>query len=1561
MKRFKELSVPFPALVAALFSVFTPPAIAQTNCAAPPAGLVSWWRAEGNALDQSGINHGTLLGNTTYGPGRVGQAFVFDGNGDGVSVGNPASLQLQNFTIEAWVKRHSNSAASGTPWGGLVFGCTWGGYGLGLTDNGQLYLTKVGYSGVISTLAITDTNDFHHVVVTKNGGTVVFYLDGVAETVSPYDPGFVFGGFTAIGARGDDLVGSFLGSIDEVSIYNRALAAGEVQAIYSAGSAGKCLPSEPGEILTNGSLELLPGDTFRTVLPGSSYAGWNSVGSGDVEFDASYFSPKAEGSGCVDLNGIAYQGAISQVLRTESGVLYQVRFAMSGNPGLLGQNKRGDKTMAVSWGGTELGSFVFKHLQTDTQTTLRWEYHEVLVYGSGQDELRFTSTTAAYNDAGPLIDDITVVAILDQVPSITSHPADQVVNVGGAATFSVSATGTQPLSYQWRFNGNSINGATSSSLVLTNVQLADAGTYSVVVFNVAGSVTSSNAILQVDPACAPAPAGLVSWWPGNGSATDIAGSNAGTFVGANYSTGEVGQAFNFDGAGNHVHVPASSSLDVGLGDGFTIEAWINPVDFSLGPIVEWALHGSYAVHFYANALSGGRLYANLATVNAGEYVLETPASVLTTNAYQHVALTYDKSSGVARLFRNGLVVRESNFGSLTLRTATDLYIGYRPSESPGGPVSFKGQIDEVSLYNRALSDVEIQAIYHAAAAGKCTAATPPMIVAHPADQVVVEGGTATFNVTATGTPPLNYQWRLNGTELNGATSSSLVLENVQSQDTGTYSVVVSNSIGTATSSNAVLAVNPLPPCITPPAGIVSWWKAEGNALDHAGTNHGILQGQTAYGPGRVGQGFTLDGSGDGVRVGNPAELRLQSFTIEGWIKRGSVLRASSSPGGGSIFAYGQGGYSLGMFDNGILFLSRVGVNHVASSVGIADTKFHHVAVTKVGTAVVFYIDGTPHAAPPYGASFTFSTLAAIGARGDNLGGSFLGTIDEVSVYNRALSAAEIQAIHSADGSGKCEVVPFITAQPADQVATVGSPATFTVGAAGTQPLSYQWQFNGTNLSGATASSLVLANVQLADAGNYSVVISNLAGTVTSSNATLTVNLPPATLTVASLSAAAGAHVALPIVLTANGNENALGFSLNFDSTRLTYTGVSLGSGAAGAALLVNTNQVDTGKLGIAMALATDTTFPAGANEVVLVGFTTAVLTAATSTTLGFGDVPINRQVSDAPGNPLAANYISGTISIGAVTYEGDIAPRPNGDQNVTITDWVLAGRYAARLDYPTNASEFQRADTAPRATLGDGAITVTDWVQTGRYAAALDPLTPVGGPEAEVAGGQANGGSVRKADGEEGPGRQIAVLNGLLLWQQTATISVSLKAQGDENALGFSLAFDPELVTYAGAAPGSDANGATLNVNATQAGAGRLGFVLGLGTGSSFAAGNREVVKLTFNAATAASTQALITLTDQPVPRQVSDPGAFALPADYVSGALTVNPLPVLNIARADENLRLSWPLWATNFVLQQAEGSWTSPTNWTQLEIGIGTTADENVVTMPLSDGVRFYRLYRP
>ncbi len=208
-----------------------------------PPGLVGWWRGENDALDALGGINGTIQGSVRYVPGKVGRAFEFNGVDSGVQLENAASLHLQDFTVEAWVKRSSASRTTiPTMYDNSAFLCFGElGYGFGPTHEGRLLLTKVGVGGVYSSdLRITDTS-FHHVAVTKKGGTVTFYVDGVGEEAESYDPNFEFDTSVAIGARGGDMASSFLGVIDELSVYNRALAPGEVKSIFAAGSRGKSL------------------------------------------------------------------------------------------------------------------------------------------------------------------------------------------------------------------------------------------------------------------------------------------------------------------------------------------------------------------------------------------------------------------------------------------------------------------------------------------------------------------------------------------------------------------------------------------------------------------------------------------------------------------------------------------------------------------------------------------------------------------------------------------------------------------------------------------------------------------------------------------------------------------------------------------------------------------------------------------------------------------------------------------------------------------------------------------------------------------------------------------------------------------------------------------------------------------------------------------------------------------------------------------------------------------------------------------------------------------------
>jgi Concanavalin A-like lectin/glucanases superfamily len=200
-----------------------------------------------------------------------------------------------------------------------------------------------------------------------------------------------------------------------------------------------------------------------------------------------------------------------------------------------------------------------------------------------------------------------------------------------------------------------------------------------------------------------------------------------------------------------------------------------------------------------------------------------------------------------------------------------------------------------------------------------------------------------------------------------------------------------------------------------PSGLIGLWSGEDNANDSAGTNNGNLTGSTTFGSGKVGQGFVFDGrNGSGVTLGNPASLQLQDFTIEAWIKRGNNRVVSYGSGGNaSLFDSGWGGgYLFGMAANGELFFDRLGDVVPQQGPFITDTDFHHVALTKVGSAVIFYLDGTAYPVPSYTTTFTFTSSIGFGYQSDSQDNSFLGMLDEIGFFNRALSASEIQAIYT---------------------------------------------------------------------------------------------------------------------------------------------------------------------------------------------------------------------------------------------------------------------------------------------------------------------------------------------------------------------------------------------------------------------------------------------------------------------------------------------------------------------------------------------------------------------
>ena len=207
------------------------------------------------------------------------------------------------------------------------------------------------------------------------------------------------------------------------------------------------------------------------------------------------------------------------------------------------------------------------------------------------------------------------------------------------------------------------------------------------------------------------PPGLVALWSGEGDGKDSIGGNNATLKHMSFAKGKVGRAFSFNGANSYLTVPASPSLDVGAGDGLTITAWINPNKFHgvAMPIVEWDSPSAGSLSLWVESslqLSGGFF-----DTSGNGHAWHTANNLISTSSFQYVAMTYDKNSGTAVLYINGVAAASQNFGSVTPQTTYPVSIGRRTASIGGNGDTFGGLIDELAIYNRALSAAEIEGVY----------------------------------------------------------------------------------------------------------------------------------------------------------------------------------------------------------------------------------------------------------------------------------------------------------------------------------------------------------------------------------------------------------------------------------------------------------------------------------------------------------------------------------------------------------------------------------------------------------------------------------------------------------------------------------------------------------------------------------------------------------------------------------------------------------------------------------------------------------------------------------
>lgn len=380
-------------------------------------------------------------------------------------------------------------------------------------------------------------------------------------------------------------------------------------------------------------------------------------------------------------------------------------------------------------------------------------------------------------------------------PVITAQPVSSTVIEGQSATFNVEAVSSSPITYQWQFKNTEIPGATGSSYTFSNVTaIADAGEYSVVVANQVGPTLSDAAILSVNfslnASINPASGGTVFILPNQ---PGHASSNLVNLI----ATAKPG--FIFVGWSGDA-VSSSNSIEVAMTSSKTLVAnFLNTADIILDNpdanyIGVWTIGSGAGDKF-------GNYYQYASTSGGAANAIYTP-NILTAGKYD-VSIWYPQ--GTNRTSRAQVLV--SHDGDAILSEMDQTVGGGSWRTVARGNEFAAGTGGSVSIGNNTGENNKIVV----ADAVRFSFNPAPIIFSQPQSQTVKASSNATFQVLAACISPFTYQWRFNGTNLVGATTSAYTQTNVQATNAGSYTVVLSNQVDVVTSDAAVLTVTEVVP------------------------------------------------------------------------------------------------------------------------------------------------------------------------------------------------------------------------------------------------------------------------------------------------------------------------------------------------------------------------------------------------------------------------------------------------------------------------------------------------------------------------------------------------------------------------------------------------------------------------------------------------------------------------------------------------------------------------------------------------------------------------------
>jgi hypothetical protein len=1017
-------------------------------------GLIGYWPFCGNANDISGNgNNGTPMNGvslTTDRFGNANSAYSFDGINDNITVQNSTSFQTNSWSVSSWFKtsflgynRITSKDSPSNPYNDMSL----------IVQNGFLYISSSVNGQLNSPQPICNTfvadNNWHHVIATRSSGTFYIYIDGVL-CISVND------NFTQLSNSNTFYIGSpspypsqyFNGKLDDIGIWNRALTASEIQQLYTQGQA--TYSWSPGGATTP-SITVSP--TATTTYTCTITQG----GATTTQSQTITVNPLPTVNAGVDQT--VFAGA-------------QVTLAGSG-------------ATTYAWNNGVTNNTPFSATTTTTYT------------------LTGTSNGCSATDA--------VLVTVLPTPTITPTSATLCAGQSSTLTVASASTGTPCAS-------------TGLSSSLTN--------------------------------------GLVGYWPFCGNANDASGNgNNGTVNGATLTPdrfGNANNAYSFDGINDFIQ---TSFTGISGSNSRSVSFWAQTSGSAN------SLYDNMNAICYGSLASGGNWEVALnhgcqglsLDINVG---VQTASCNTNNNIWNHFTVVFDNTLGsnfnAVKFYCNGVLISTiCQVGQLTTinsSTANAAVIGAYWTHLNR---FFKGNLDDIAVWNRPINTIEIQQLYtqgQATYAWSPGGATTASITVSPTATTtytctITQGGatttqsqTITVNplptvnagvdqtvfagaqVTLAGSGATTYAWDngvTNNTPFTATTTTTYTVTGTSKGCSATDQVLVTVLPNASISSNpgtticaeqsTSLTANvsySAAPCSasglsgTLSNGLVGYWPFCGNANDASGNgNNGTANGATLNTDrfGNANSSYSFDGVDDYIEVPHSNSLSITGdITMSAWVR----TNGSNGQNYQTIISKRQTywtweynmilSYHNNIVHNTKLIGSRaIGMGQqeqVWSNSPYSLNQWDHWAVNISGGQLKIYKNGILDNSQSY-SMVPFSQLCPLLFGRNSLvdnSEQFFGSIDDIGIWNRALTASEIQQLYSQgqatySWSPGGATTPSITVSP---IATTTYTCTVTLNGAST-----------------TVSQLVTVNaLPTVNAGNNQTVCAGTAVTLSGSGA-----------------------------------------------------------------------------------------------------------------------------------------------------------------------------------------------------------------------------------------------------------------------------------------------------------------------------------------------------------------------------------------------------------------------------------------------------------------------------